>query len=46
MIKLFKPFNVEKGSTRPSLPTEKLNVSKDRLVNAGKSRELGKVQGK
>jgi hypothetical protein len=41
MIKLFKLFNVEKGSTQPSSPTQKVNDFRDRLVNAGKSRELG-----
>jgi hypothetical protein len=41
MIKLFKQFNVEKGSTRPSSPTQNLNEFRDRLVNAGKSREVG-----
>jgi hypothetical protein len=41
MTKLFNLFNVKNGSVRPSLPTGKANDCRDKLVNAGKLRELG-----
>jgi hypothetical protein len=41
MIKLLNLFSVEKGSTRPSLLTQKIKLCRDKLVNAGKFKEIG-----